>query len=254
MSTAPLVRGAAILLPVGSAAVLATVRDAVAPSSAVLVLVLWVVAAAAAGDRAAGVLAALAAAASFDYFLTVPYLSLSISSGDDMETAGLLVVIGLVVNEVALWGRRQRGQAAQRAGYLEGLADVAASVAGSGASVSGLTGAVAAKIAEVLDADECHYVDGPVHDTRIALLDQQGRVLRNGVVWDADRSGLPVDEYLAVLVGHASDVRGHFLVTASTRVRRPTSEQRRVAALLADQLVATHPGRATGAHPTSRNR
>ena len=45
-----------------------------------------VVAVAALGGRAAGIVTALAAVASFDFFHTQPYLSLAIDSRDDIET------------------------------------------------------------------------------------------------------------------------------------------------------------------------
>ena len=80
----------------------------------------WVVAAAATGDRVAGILAAFSGGLSFDFFLTVPYRQFTIADPDDAEVTVLLVLIGLAVTEVALWGRRQQARAARRSGYLEG--------------------------------------------------------------------------------------------------------------------------------------
>ena len=48
----------------------------------------------------------------FDFFLTEPYLRLTIADSDDIETTVLLVLIGVAVTEIALWGHRQ--QAAPR--------------------------------------------------------------------------------------------------------------------------------------------
>jgi hypothetical protein len=50
--------------------------------------------------------------------------------------------------------------------------------------------------------------------------------------------GLPTDTQTELLVQHAGDVRGRFLLTASTRVARPSLDQRRVAIALADQAGA----------------
>jgi len=116
-----LMRWGAVLLPIVVGAVLGLLRDTMDPSTAAMVLVLPVVAAAATGDRIAGVLAALAAAGSFDFFLTEPFYSLSIHRQADLELAVALVVVGLAVTEIALWGRRQQAAAQRREGYISGL-------------------------------------------------------------------------------------------------------------------------------------
>ena len=72
---------------------------------------------------------------------------------------------------------------------------------------------VTSQISEVLVADSCRYIARRVRDARIAVLDHDGVLTRNGRAVDVERSGLPTDEY-------------------------PTREQRRVAVLLADQVAA----------------
>lgn len=230
------VRLAAVVVPLLACAVLAAVRDSVTGETAVLVLVLVVVAAAATGDRLAGVLAALSSGAWFDFFLTRPYQQFAIDDPDDIEAAVLLVVISLAVTEVALWGYRQQARAARSSGYLDGVVGVARSVAEGDLPRSTVNDVVAQQIGEVLGADECRFVDGPVHDARIATLDHDGVLTRGGGTVDVDRVGLPIDEYVAVPVRRGSRINGHFLVTASTRVAYPSREQRRVAVLLADQI------------------
>ncbi|MBL8926233.1 MAG: DUF4118 domain-containing protein [Pseudonocardia sp.] len=106
---------AAVLAPVVVGALLSLARDLIANNNAALVFVLVVVAVAATGYRAAGLLAALVSAASFDFFLTRPYLTFTINDRDDVETAVLLALIGLAVTEIALWGRRQQARASTRA-------------------------------------------------------------------------------------------------------------------------------------------
>lgn len=234
----PLIRTAAVVAPLVTCAVLGVVRDHVAAASAVLVLVLWVVAAAATGDRVAGVLAAASGAAWFDFFLAAPYLRFTIGDADDIEATVLLVLIGLAVTEIALWGYRQQAQAARRSGYLDGVVGTARVVADGDLPAVAVAGLVADQIVHVLDADECRYVPGPVQDVRIATIDHDGVVTRNGHATNADRNGLPTDEYVAVLVQRGPTTRGHFLVTATSHVARPTREQRRVAVLLADQVAS----------------
>ena len=236
-----LIRTAAVVVPLLTGAVLGIVRDQLSAASAVLVLVLWVVAAAATGDRWAGVLAAVSGAAWFDFFLTAPYQRFSIDDADDIEAAVLLVLIGLAVTEIALWGYRQQAHAARRSGYLDGVVGTARAVADGDLPAAAVTDIVADQIALVLDADECRYVPGPIHDARIATLDHEGVVTRNGHPANVDRTGLPTDEYVAVPVHRGPRVLGHFLVTATSHVARPTQEQRRVAVLLADQVAAAIP-------------
>ncbi len=71
-----------------------------------LVLVLVVVLAAIGGGREAGAVAAVSAALSFDFFHTVPYLTLQIDSGDDVETTLLLLGVGLAVGHLGVDARQ----------------------------------------------------------------------------------------------------------------------------------------------------
>ena len=106
----PSVRAASLTVPLLTGALLHPFRADITSATAVLVFVVAVVAAAATGDRAAAVAAAVSSALWFDFFLTVPYLSFTIASADDVEATVLLVVISLVVTEVALWGRASSGR------------------------------------------------------------------------------------------------------------------------------------------------
>ena len=228
----------AVVLPLATCAILSTLRDNITAATAVLILVLWVVAAAASGDRLAGVLAAVSGGLWFDFFLTEPYLRFTITDPDDVEATTLLVLIGLGVTEIALWGHRQQARAARRSGYLEGVLGAARIVSEGDTPSSTLVDLVGRQITDVLGASSCRYVAGPVHDARIALLDHDGVVTRGGHSVDVDRVGLPHDEYVALLVRRGPRVIGHFLVTATTELTYPSKERRQVAVLLADQVAA----------------
>jgi K+-sensing histidine kinase KdpD len=230
-------RIAAVLGPLATCALLAAFRDDVPAATAVLVLVLWVVAAGATGDRVAGLLAAVSGGVWFDFFLTQPYRRFTIDNADDIEAAVLLVLIGIAVTEIALWGRRHQARAARRFGYLEGVLSTARSVSSGELPPTAVVEVVAREIAELLGADDCRFVSGPVHDTRIALLDHDGVLLHQGHEVDVDRVGLPHDEYVAIPVHREQRVVGHFLVTATARKTYPSGEDRRVAVLLADQVA-----------------
>jgi K+-sensing histidine kinase KdpD len=234
----PLVRVAALVLPFLACALLSAFRHDVTAATSVLVLVLVVVGAAATGDRLAGLLAALSAGAWFDFFLVPPYHRFAIDDRDDLEATVLLVIISVAVTEVALWGRRQQARASRRSGYLEGVLNAARAVADGDAPSSTVTDLVAVQIAEVMDADSAEYVKGPVQDSRIALLDHEGVLTRDGHQIDVDRVGLPSDEYTAVPVRRGQRQVGHFVLTTASHVAYPSREQRRVAMLLADQVAA----------------
>jgi len=230
-----MVLGYAVLAPLIVAATLHALRDQVTTTTAALVLVLLVVAAAATGLRSAGILAALSAGVWFDFFLTEPYLSLKVTSTDDIQATVLLLVVGIAVSEIALWGRRQAARASRRAGYLDGVFGTADIVARPEASPDALIDRVRHQIVEILDIDTCQFErsEGGSPTTR---LNRDGSVTQRGTSIDVDRHGLPTDDLITLAVGRGDHTYGRFLLTASTRTVRPTVEQRRVVVLLADQV------------------
>ena len=234
----PRVRVAAIIVPLLACAALSAFRDDVTAATSVLILVLIVVGAAATGDRVAGLLAAISAGAWFDFFLVPPYRTFTINDPDDIETAVLLVLISVAVTEVALWGRRQQARASRRSGYLDGVLNAARAVAEGTAPGATVAGLVSDQITEVLDADTARFVKGPLQDSRVAVLNHDGILMRDGHPIDVDRVGLPTGEYTAIPVHKGPHEVGHFLLTAASHVAYPTREQRRVAVLLADQIAS----------------
>ena len=232
----PLVLVAAVILPLLWCAVAEQLRGDLTVTTSTLVLVVIVVAAAATGDRYAGMAAAVSGGAWFDFFLTAPFRTFSIENPNDVEVAVLLVVIGFAVTELALWGRRQQAAASKRAGYLDGVLSTSVIVSGQ-LPTTALTSQVAASITELLDVDSCRFVPGAAATTQGPVLAPDGTVSVRGTTLDVDRDGLPTMEETAVLVRHHGQVCGAFLITAATRVMRPTREQRQVATLLAHQVA-----------------
>lgn len=220
------VRVVAVAAPVVVAAAAGLV---LAGTSAALVLVLVIVAVGAAGDRVAGVLAALSAAAAFDFFLAAPYYQFAIFGRDDVETAVLLLAIGIAVTEISLWGRRQQSQSGRREGYLTGVAH-AARMAADGSR--DLVTTVEAMIADVLDLDDVRYEPSATRRTDRPVIDRDGVVHWRGHAVDVAREGLPTMDVIELPAGD-----GRFLLTASSRVRRPTREQMLVAVTLAEQVA-----------------
>ena len=228
--------GVAAVVPLVACAVLSLFRDSVANTNAALGLVLVVVAAAATGIRAAGVVAALSSAVWFDFFLTQPYHHFVITDRADIETAVLLLILGVAVSEIALWGRRQQGRASREQGYLDGVLSTAATVGAGRISNSALIDQVCEQIVDVLQIDRCRFDRGT--EPVLATLDDEGTVTYDGQPFNVDRSGLPTDAEIALAVRSGGMVHGRFLLTAATRIVRPSLEQLRVAGALADQVGA----------------
>ena len=114
-----------VLAPLIACALLALVRDAIDNTNAALILVLLVVGAASTGLRMAGLLAAVSSAAWFDFFLTAPYGRFTIDDRADIETTVLLILVGVAVTEICLWGRRQEAKASRQSGHLSGVLSAA---------------------------------------------------------------------------------------------------------------------------------
>lgn len=229
---------AAIVVPLVVAASLAPFRDHVTPATDVLVLVAVVVAFSTTGLRAAGLAAALSAAAGFDFFLTEPYQSFAIHDVNDVEAAALLLVIGALVTETALWGQRADAARAREAGYVDGVLATAESVSVGDRGADEHATLVSMRICEVLDLDSCRFEAGGTVDPVVPVLNHDGSITRGGRAVDVDRDGLPVDSVVALPVRSGGELRGRFVLTAASHVARPTERQRRVAALLADQVTA----------------
>lgn len=240
-------RAIAVILPLLVAAGLAWVGDSLTTATSVLVLVLVVVGVGAAGDRVAGVLAAVSSGIWFDVFLTQPTGQLAIKDPDDLEVVILLVVVGVGVTEVALWGLRQQAAAARRAGFLEGVLESADVAAESGVDIDDARRRVADRITSVLGLDRCRFVEGPAPSHGVTVLRRDGTVARGDEPLSVEREGLPTDVEIVLPVPGAAVDRGHFRLTAASRVLRPSLEQRRVAVLLAAQC-ASLAGRRGGPH------
>jgi hypothetical protein len=209
--TTRLIPIAAFLVPLGICAALVPVRNDVANTNAALVLVLVVVAFAATGQRLAGVVSALSAGLWFDFFLTRPYESITINSGDDVETAVLLLIVGVGVTELAVWGRRQQAQASRDQGYVAGIAAASEAVARGTTSPSELVGAVTRQLAGILGVDRVRFDYGTGLDH--PRLHPNGTVIWRRTTWDVGE-GLPdTDTDVEIIAESGGAFRGRFLFT-----------------------------------------
>jgi K+-sensing histidine kinase KdpD len=227
---------ASLLAPPAVCVLLTPFREHFDNANAALVLVVVIVAVAVFGIRLAGVLAAVSSAVWFDFFLTVPYDSFSIDNSNDVEQAVLLLVIGIAVTQIAIWGRRQQAKASRRRGYLDGVITTSQAVA-TGASADDLIEQVRAELTAVLGIDGVKFVAGS-KQTSAPRLNRDGSVTRGDHVLKVERDGLPTNAEIELPVQHAGERRGRFLLTAASRIARPDLEQRLVAVALADQVGA----------------
>ncbi|HEY5846287.1 MAG TPA: DUF4118 domain-containing protein [Microlunatus sp.] len=225
---------AAAVVPLLACLLLSGVRDTIENTAAALLLVLVVVGVASLGSRAAGLVAAVSSAASFDYFLTAPYDQFRIGDRSDIETTVLLVLIGAAVTELALWGRRQQARASEQRGYLDGILSATETLAGA-APVSTVIAHVERQLVDLLDLDTATFVSRP--EPLRPSLQPDGSLTRQQQILEVDRIGLPTDTEIFLPVRDGDIDRGAFRLVAATHCARPTARQRRVAALLADRVA-----------------
>ncbi|MEV6483091.1 DUF4118 domain-containing protein [Streptomyces sp. NPDC051576] len=217
--------------PFLAALVLVPFRTDVSHTNAALVLVVVVVAVAALGSRTAGVLAALSAAAWFDFFLTRPYETFDITASADAETAVLLLVVGVIVSQLAARARRLEVITVMDAAHLSRIHRTA-ELAQSSGSADTVVDHVRRELTDLLGLRACRFEYG-------TLMGQPPRLHSDGGVtvgrrsWDVDTAGWPEGEIELRAYGN-----GHYLgrfMLAPGPGPVPPLQARLVAVTLADQ-------------------
>jgi K+-sensing histidine kinase KdpD len=233
----------ALVAPLALAAILVPFRASFPNTDAALALLLVVVVVAADGYRLAGYLAAVSAAVWFDFFLARPYVQFTITRRSDVETTVLLLVIGVVVTELGVWGRREHVAAGRRAGYLDGI-NAAAQAVAVGDSPSVLIGQVTSQLCQLLSLRSCRFEYGVAGLGHPARLQQDGTVVAKPGTWDAILEPVPRDADTELLAESGGVLQGRFLMMPNADAR-PTLEQRLLAVALANQvgaaLATSHP-------------
>jgi Domain of unknown function (DUF4118) len=206
-------------------------RSDIRTTNVALVLVVIVVAAAALGGRIGGVVAALASMAAFDFFFTRPYYSFTINSRDDIETAVLLLIVGLAVGELVVRTRRSREQAVTSRAEVVRVRRLSELAAG-GEPTGRLIGIVQGELVSLLQLRGCHF-ERPPFPSEIPELGHQG-------VRNAAGSDVPTEELgsVALPVYGAGRLVARFVLvlpSGTTGIMLPP-EDRALAFALADQL------------------
>lgn len=228
---------AAVVLPLGVAAVLVPFRADFANTASALILVAVIVAVAALGNRFSGFVATVGATLWFDVFLTQPYGRLAITHRPDIETAVCLFVVGIIVTELAARSRHHHASATEEADHVGLIYDTSELVA-SGATAAEVCERVRSALVALLHLRACRYETAPDPSARPMMrLEHDGQVLLGGRVWGVDRMGLPGPE-IELLVQHRGHVLGRFVLTPTPGLEVPL-QPRVVAVALADQVGAS---------------
>lgn len=223
--------GAALSLVL--AALLVPVRGHVSTAVAALMLVLPVVVGAVVGGRAAGATSAVVATMCFDFFFTVPYGSLKMSSGNDVEAAGVLLLLALIVGTVAAHERRSANTAAARQGELTAVYRVAALIVDQ-APVPALVREARGELSALLGLDRCDFVEAGDAGA-LPEIEHSGRVPVTFHRYVEGGFELPIGARLPAR-GPAG-THGFFVLFGTPGVAVPI-ERRRAAVVIAD-LVGT---------------
>jgi hypothetical protein len=224
--------------PIAVSAALVPLRSEVDNANLALALVVVVVIAALVGGRGAGALAAVVSAMSYDFFLTRPYLSLTIDSADDVETTIILLAVGLIVGEIVVRLRRNQRLAARGASEVARLHRVAELAAG-GSSAEELEQTVATELVGLLDLRDCFFERPPL-GRPLPRLERNGAVTGvSKLRFTGDEFALPPEVELPVL-GRGRQV-GRYVLVSNPKVGA-SLEERMVAVALSDQLGAVVAG------------
>ncbi len=226
---------AAVLLPLGVAAILVPFRSSFAGTASALILVAVIVAVAALGNRMSGFVATVSATVWFDFFLTRPYGRLTITHRPDIETAVSLFVVGMIVTELAARNRHHHATAAEEADFVGLIHDVS-ELATSGASSREVVDRVRNELEDLLHLQACRYEAG-APDRPMMRLEHDGQVFLGGRPWGVHRLGLPGPE-IELLTQNQGRTLGRFILTPTPGY--PVSRERRVVAVaVADQVGAS---------------
>ena len=222
---------AALAAPLVVVAVLLPFRASWSNTNVALLLVVTVVAVAALGNRVAGALAAVSAAAWFDFFFTRPFERFTIAKPADVTTAVLLLLVGLAVSQLAARARRLQVIAITDAGYLAQIHDTA-ELTQTARSPDAVVDHVKQQLTGLLDLQACRFEYGSLlgHPPR---LEPDGTVMAGQRRWNVELAGLPEDEIELRTFGNGQ-FYGRFMLQPKPG-SRPSLQARLVAVTLADQ-------------------
>lgn len=182
----------ACVLPAALALALVPFDSRLTPASVAVILVVPVVVAATSARRSAAIAATLSAVLSFDFLFTEPRRSFTIDNADDLVLVGSLLVVGLAVAELAMWGHRQRATANRFVGDVTVLRSIAELIA-IGEDRESLAMAGAYWLRELLDLQDCRVATAGDPPSP-ATITTTGEVVVGELRWSPQHQGLPGPE------------------------------------------------------------
>lgn len=153
----------AVVLPIGVAAAFIPLRDHVAATDVALLLTVVILVAAILGGRLVGAVAAFDAAFAFDVFFTRPYYSLRIDRAEEIETAVLMLIVGVAIGEIVTRSKRDRFAAHVSRSNLERVSRITELAAG-GEPPGRLIRIVRRELMDLLDLNDCEFERPPFFD------------------------------------------------------------------------------------------
>jgi len=206
---------AGALAPAAVAVACIPLEHSVNAASVALVLVVPVVAIAVSGRRTAAILAAVSAAASFDFIYTEPRHSLAVADANDIILIVTLLVVGLLVAQMAAWGFRERKTADRMTSDVAILRSVAELISmGEDQEIVAMT--TAYWLRELLQLKDCRLAraDDPPSP---AVISTTGEVLVGNLRWAPEHQGLPGPE-IDLPLHHDGVVVGRFILQPTVGV------------------------------------
>lgn len=220
------------LATLGAGAALVLVRGSVDNAVTVLVLAAVVSLCGALGGWRAGIWAAVAAGLSYNFFHTVPYLSLRIHDADDVLTTLALVAVGLVAGVTSASAHRRQDLAVEAGSELSAIERVAELVA-IGRDAADVETSVRAELLDVLRLSGCTFEVAAGNRPRLG---RRGEIDEAVHTYHDGGFELP-SAGIAIPVLNRGDLVG-FLVCEPTPGVPVSIARRRAAVALADLLGA----------------
>jgi hypothetical protein len=234
----------AALVTIGVGAGLVVIRGEVDSSVTALVLAAVVCTCGAFGGLRAGLVSAVFAALSFNFFHTEPYLSLRIHDADDVLTTITLMVVGAIAGVTSSVAHRRQVRATEFRSEVAAIERVADLVA-TGSAPEDVETAVRAELLGLLGLSACSFDPAPIGS---GVLGRHGELPAAIHVYRDGGFELP-EAGIAIPVLRRGEAGGYLNCTPTPGT--PVSVARRRAAVtLADLLGAAH---ALPHHRSGRN-
>jgi hypothetical protein len=221
----------AITAPPAAAAAMVPLRSHVTNAALALVMVAVVVLVVTPGRRLAALAAGVSAGLWFDFFLTRPYESFTISHSADIQTSVLLLVVAVGVGELAARDRRHRNEGTSTS---DGLAAVQAvtELVSAGTAVDEVLDAVCTSLVSLLHLESCHF-DPSRAPVTIPYIERPGFVSYSVYRQDSEVEGLPVSP-VTLPVRFDGQLVGRFVLQAPLPALPVEVQRLHTAVVLAD--------------------